>query len=355
MAKVNRDFLDPAYLTNLSRRALADYEINSPDSYASYLPSQEVMDIEYEIEKGQDGLITAANWRMFNGNTTSETWGKGEKQRGRLMPLSRNFTLDEETRLRMRNDSKNAIQRESAMLAERAAKAIAIQVNLQRINALYNAKVEINGSGGLRQTVDFGRKAEFDTTAAKLFTDETTDPIEYLLTLAEAYEKENGFRPEVMHMSSKVKQAIVKNPNVIKQATNDVNTTRATNTQVSGLLAEYDLPEIVMDRSPQFKIDDLETGETKVITPVPQDTITFTPRAGDPTDPEASQFGRTLWGATLSGDTPEFGLASGGLGIPGIVTAVIEEGWPSHLEVIADAIAMPVVYNANYTLKAKVI
>ena len=147
MAKVNRDFLEPSVAVSIARRELAEFEANDPSSLAGYLPSLEVDDIEYEIEiGGSDGMITAANWRMFNGNTTSEKWGEGAKSRGRLMPLSRNFTLDEETRLRMRNDASSAIERESAKLVRRATRAIALQINYQRGNALANGKVEIKGS-----------------------------------------------------------------------------------------------------------------------------------------------------------------------------------------------------------------
>ena len=57
----------------------------------------------------------------------------------------------------MRNDANDAIQRQSARLVERATKAIALEVNYQRANALFNDKVEIAGPGGLREVVQFGR------------------------------------------------------------------------------------------------------------------------------------------------------------------------------------------------------
>lgn len=354
---VNRDYINPETLTSLARRALADFEVNSPSSLAAYLPSQEVPDIEYEIEKGQDGLITAANWRMFGGNTTSETWGQADRARGRMMPLARNFVLDEETLLRQRNSGGDQIARRASTLTERAAKAIALQVNLQRGNALANGRINITGSGGLRQEVDFGRKPEFTTTADNLWTDESSDPIEYLSTLAEVYEQENGFRPEKMIVSTKVKAALLKNPTVVGYAYGDSNNMkpRATPGMLSSLFAELDLPQIDTVGNGKVQVDDFEsgTGKTKVVDLLPQDSVIFVPAAGDPTAPDSSEFGRTLWGQTLSSDLPEFQMKSGDL--PGIVAAVINEGWPANMQVIADAIAMPVVYNPNYTLRAKVI
>lgn len=354
MAKVNRDFLEPEVAVSLARRELAEFEANDPSSLAGYLPSLEVDDIEYEIEVGgSDGMITAANWRMFNGNTTSEKWGEGAKSRGRLMPLSRNFTLDEETRLRMRNDASSAIERESAKLVRRATRAIALQINYQRANALANGKVEIKGSGGLRQEVDFGRRDDFDTVAPTLFSDPGADPLAQIEAYADLYEEENGFRPEQVMMSSEVRRIISTHPAVVLGATGNPDKPRASVAELQALFDQYDLPTIVNLPTNKVKVDNLDTGETEVKSLFEKDSLLFTPRAGDPMAPEASIFGRTMWGRTLSGDTEDFGLANEHL--PGIVAAVIEDGWPSHLEVIADAIAMPVVFNPNYTLKAKVL
>lgn len=354
MAKVNRDFLDPEVAVTIARSELAEFEANDASSLAGYLPSLEVNDVEYEIEVGSsDGMITAANWRMFNGNTTSEKWGEGERSRGRLMPLSRNFTLDEETRLRMRNDAEDAISLESAKLIRRATRAIALQVNYQRANALANARVDIKGSGGLRQVVDFGRLASHTTTAPKLFNDPTADPLAYIEELADLYEDTNGFRPETVLMDTSVRRAISTHATVVLGATGDPNRPRASVTELNALFAQYDLPEIKSLPTNKVRVDNLDTGETEVRSLFDKTKIIFAPAAGDPMAPESSIYGRTMWGATLSGDTEDFGLANEDL--PGIVAAVIEEGWPSHLEVIADAIAMPVVFNANYTLTAKVL
>ena len=358
LSKINRDYIEPEVLTDLSRRTLADYEINSPDSLASYLPSQFVPDVEYELTKNSKDLIKAANWRSFGGQATSDTWGLGEQMRGRLMPLAANYVLDEETMLRQRNDRGDAIGRRASELVIRATKRIALQINYQRGQAIANGILNLRGPGGFRQEVDFGRKAEFTTTAAHLFTDETYNPIDYIEDLCEMYEEENGFRPEKILMSRKVKRAIYSHPLVVRGAIGDVNNprARATDPEVRRLLDDYDLPEIeVFQSNARVKLDDLDGGKgaTKTVPLLPEDSLLFTPRNGDPIDPESTEFGRTLWGTTISADLPDFNLS--GSDLPGIVSAVIFEGWPASMEVISDAIAMPVVYNPNYTLKAKVI
>lgn len=354
MAKVNRDFLEPDVAVAIARQELALFDANDTNSLARYLPSLEVDDIEYEIEvNGEDNNITAANWRMFNGNTTSEKWGEGQKSRGRLMPLSRNYTLDEETRLRMRNDSKNAIRLESERLVRRAVRAIALEVNAQRANAISNAAVDIHGSGGLRQRVEFGRDAEFDTTAPTLFSDPSADPLAQIEAWTEQYEEKNGFRPETVLMSNEVRRIVSTHPTVVRNATRDELAERANASELARLFAEYNLPEILPLPTSKVKKDNLETGETEYRSLFDKDSLLFLPRGGNAIDPQSSVFGRTMWGRTLSADTEDFGLGGGDLA--GVVAAVIEEGWPSHLEIIADAIAMPVVFNPNFSLKAKVV
>ena len=354
MAKVNRDFLEPDVAVAIARQELALFDANDTNSLARYLPSLEVDDIEYEIEvNGEDNNITAANWRMFNGNTTSEKWGEGQKSRGRLMPLSRNYTLDEETRLRMRNDSKNAIRLESERLVRRAVRSIALEVNHQRANAISNAAVDIHGSGGLRQRVEFGRDAEFDTVAPILFSETSADPLAQIEAWTEQYEEKNGFRPETVLMSNEVRRIISTHPTVVRNATRDELAERANASELARLFAEYNLPEILPLPTSKVKKDNLETGETEYRPLFDKDSLLFLPRGGNAIDPQSSVFGRTMWGRTLSADTEDFGLGGGDLA--GVVAAVIEEGWPSHLEIIADAIAMPVVFNPNFSLKAKVV
>lgn len=353
--KINRDLIDPSVAVTIAREALAEYDLNDSTSLASYFPSQEVDDIEYEIERMADaGFITAANWRAFNGNTTSETWGGGSKSRGRFMPLSRNYTLDEEGALRMRNNPGMLIEREAASLIRRGATAIGITVNRARADILQNGKFTLRGSGGLKQEVDFGRDARLSVTAGNLWTDlALADPLRDIETWVETYEMINGFRPEQMMLPDELFKYITKNENVIKEATGEQTATRAKLTEINELLSELKLPTIVDMPNGLIKVDNLDTGNTEIRHLFDRDSILFTPASGDPRDPEAAVYGRTLWGPTKTGDMPEFRGTGGD--VPGIVAGVLEQGWPYNQEVIIDALAMPVAFNANYTMKAKVV
>lgn len=353
---VNRDFLEPDVAVKLSRKTLADFELNSEESLASYLPSQEVDDIEYAIDllDAQDEIVVA-NWRSFGGAVTSEKWGRGGRAQGEFMPLGRNYIVDEKQRLRQRADSKNAIAREASDFIVRGTRAVAKEINVQRANAIAYGRLELQGSGGLRETVDFGRNPEFTTTAPELWTDPDSDPIAYLVTLVEAYEEENGFVPVEILMTSKIKRTLYNHPKVVLNSTRDELAVRAKSGEVDSLLDQFDLPPIRTIGNSKYRKDNLETGQVESHYLLPQDSIILTAGAGNAGDPGSSPFGRTFWGSTVSAELPEFGLKNGGLDVPGIVAAIYDQGWPFNREVIIDALAMPVVFRPNYTLTAKVI
>lgn len=353
---VNRDFLEPEVAVALSRKTLADFELNSNQSLASYLPSQEVDDIEYAIDLlDQSDQVVVANWRAFGGAVTSEKWGHGGSASGEFMPLGRNYIVDERQRLRARADAKNAIAREASDFIVRGTQAVAMEVNVQRANALAYGKLELQGSGNLRQTVDFGRREDFTTTAPTLWLDADADPIAYLIDLVELYEDENGFVPVEFLMTPRVKRILYNHPKVVLKATRDEIAERATVGEVDNLLAQYDLPPIRTIDPVRYRKDNFETGEVDTHFLLPQDSVILTAGSGDAADPLSSPFGRTFWGPTVSAELPEFGLKGAGLDVPGIVAAIYTGGWPFNQEVIIDALAMPVVFRPNYTLTAKVV
>lgn len=357
---VSRDFLTPEKAIEVARREVADFEFNSEESLAGYLPSLEVADIEYEITETtkDDGVI--ADWRSFNGQATTDKLGFGGKLRGGLQPLARNYTVDEYQKLKARRDSQDLLHTATADLVSRGARAIARAVNVQRANAMVNARVELYGPGGLAERVDFGRRAEFSTTAPKLWTDPTADPIEFLATICDAYEEENGFRPKEIRMPNKIKRLLFTHPIVVDEINgvgDNANRRRIQATEVRALLDEWDIPEIKQTTTATYKFNDYsDKGAEKTAYLFPQDSILLTAGEGDPGDPMANPYGRTFWGETVSAEIEEFAAATAEFGVPGIVAGVQKQiSWPYNLEVIVDALAMPVVISPNYTLKAKVI
>lgn len=350
---INRDYVDPAELTSQARTALADMEINSPTSLAEYLPSETIDDIEYSADQGQGGLITAAMYRAFDaGNQIGrdETFGK---LGGRIAPLGQKMILLEEARLRLRNDSKQALTSAIERKAKRIAEAIAIQVNLKRAQALAYGKLTFEGNGQ-DFDVDFGRRPDFTNTATKLFSDVTGDPIAHLQLIADLYEAENGFRPSKFLTGTAVKSAFYRHPKITAMAVgSNGNLNRmASPAEVDALLALYDLPGFTI-KSGRVKIQKNDGTEVTQYL-LPQDSIIA---LGDPGSAEiagSSSLGATYWGVTIEAQRENWGIESSEYA--GIVTAVFDnDGIPAQMSVEGSAIAVPVLHNPNYSLASKVL
>lgn len=364
---VNRDYWDPEVLTTIARREQALFDLQNPDSFAELFPSEEVSDIRAAIEYGPEiDDIVVANFRTFSGTATSERFGETQKAYFQLALISRNYVFDEKTLYEIRNSKKDIASPAIESYVKRAAKAIAMSAAVQRANILYNDKVELQMPNAPTQVINCGRKPEFKITAPKLFTDPTANPLDQIYDWKELYREENGFYPEVMHAPEKVMRAIANHPTVAKQAnllaqgiyigTNDPAYARTNRTRLERLMSEiFEIPGVQTATTARFKVDNLHTGQVETKQLCPQDTILLTTKSADPAKPETSTLGRTYWGETLSAEALGVG-GNGGIGAPGLVAGVINKNtFQVGLEVMADAIMLPVCFKPNYIFTAKVI
>lgn len=350
---INRDLVDPAELTDQTRKALAEFEVNSPNSLAKYLPSETLDDIEYEADAGQGGLVEAAMYRAFDAGLAI---GRDEalgKLRGRIQPLGQKIPITEEARLRLRKDADTSLRADIERKAKRIAHAVATQVNLKRAEALVDAKLVFVGNG-VNIEVPFDRKAEFTTVATELWTDPDADPIEYLTTLCDAYEAENGFRPVEMLSGQAAKTAFYRHPNVTKMAIGATgNPARiAAPSEVDALMSLYNLPPFTVNTG-KVKVRNLD-GSSSIKFLIPQDSIVLMADGGNAKEADSSQIGATFWGVTIESTKADWGIEESEWA--GIVTAVFDNDTvPAFMSVEGSAIATPVLINPNYTLKAKVV
>lgn len=349
---INRDFVDPDELTTQVRTALADLEINSPTSLAAFLPSETLDDIEYEADAGQGGLIESAMYRAYDAELPIGRDEALAQMRGRIPTLGQKIPLFEENRLRLRNDSEDALRRAIERMGTRAAKAVAIAVNLKRGEALATGKLKFVGNNQDFE-VPFGRRADFTTTATNLWTDQVaSDPIAYLETLQEAYVDENGFEFSTILTSNRVKRAFYSHPKITNLAfgRSDTGGRLAPESLVDGLLAQYGLPGFTV-RGGRVKVREND-GSNVVKDLLPSDSIILLPGAGDASEAGSSELGSTYWGQTLESGRPEWGISDQA----GIVAAVHDnDDVPARMWVSALAIAMPVLLNPNYSMAAKVV
>jgi len=350
---INRDFVDPDELTSQVRTALAEMEVNSPTSLARFLPSETLDDIEYEADAGQGGLIEAAMWRAYDAELPIGLDEELGQLRGRIPSLGQKLPLLEENRLRLRNDSEDALRRKVERMGKRAAEAIAIAVNIKRGQALANGSLTFQGNNQ-DFTVPFGRRGDFTTTAADLWSDPDADPIAYLESLADLYETENGFRPEEMLTTTQVRNAFYRHPKVNAAAWGkDYNadiTRLAPASAVDAMLGQYELPTFT---SINGKVKERNNDGTQTVRSlIPTDSLIMLPGSGDPAVAGSSTLGSTFWGVTIEATRSNWGITEH----PGIVAAVHDnDDVPARMWVSAIAIAMPVLVNPNYSLKAKVL
>ena len=350
---INRDFVDPDELTSQVRTALAEMEVNSPTSLARFLPSETLDDIEYEADAGQGGLIEAAMWRAYDAELPIGLDEELGQMRGRIPSLGQKLPLLEENRLRLRNDSEDALRRKIERMGKRAAEAVAIAVNIKRGEALADGKLTFTGNNQ-DFVVPFGRRPDFTTTATDLWTDPDADPLAYLESLADLYETENGFRPEEMLAPTAVRNAFYRHPKVNAAAWGkDYNadiTRLASASAVDAMLGQYELPTFTSING-KVKVRNNDGTQT-VKSLIPGDSLIMLPGGGDPAVAGSSTLGSTFWGVTIEATRSNWGISE----FPGIVAAVHDnDDVPARMWVSAIAIAMPVLVNANYSLRAKVI
>lgn len=354
MATINRDFVDPAELTSQVRTSLAELEVNSPNSLAKYLPSETLDDIEFDAAAGQGGLIEAAMYRAYDAGLPIARDEELGRMRGRIAPLGQKIPILEEARLRMRKDSENALTKAVVRKGKRIAEAIAIQVNLKRGELLADGKLHFVGNDQ-NFDVDSGRKAEFTTTLAELWSDPDADPIESLTILADAFEDENGFRAATMLSGKAAKTAFYRHPKVTAMAIGALgNPARiATDGEVANLLSLYDLPSFTVNTGKVKVRNDDGTNTIKYL--IPQDSIILIgDNAGSAEIAGSSELGSTFWGVTIEATKSAWGIEESEWA--GIVTAVFDnETVPAIMSVEGTAIATPVLLNPNYTLRAKVV
>ncbi|WGH20814.1 major capsid protein [Gordonia phage Commandaria] len=354
---INRDFVDPAELTSQVRVALADYDINGPNTLAPYLPSETIDDIEYEAETGQGGLIEAAMYRAFDAELPLANDEAAGQMRGRIHPLGQKIPLMEEDRIRLRNGAEDGLRAYIDRVSKRIAKAVALQINLKRAEALSTGKLKFVGN---RQNfdVDFGRRPDFTFTAAHLFSDLTKDPFGVLEAWNETYLDENGFEIGEFLVSNQVKQAFYRHPLVTALAfgrkPSDVpDGAVAPASAIDALFGERDLPGFTKTGG-RIKVRNLDESTT-IKDLLPRDSIIALPGRGDASVAGSSELGSTMWGKTIEADKPEWGLSEMGDG-PGIVAAVHDnDDVPARMWVSAHAIAMPVLVNPNYSSCMKVL
>lgn len=349
------DIVTPAELTGYARAALADYETRSGTerngmprigSLARFLPNRTVPSITARFVKGDSGLIDVAEFRAYDAEL--DIGGKPTKQRVTLeLPaLGKTIPVTEYEQLRAQaadvSDAEALLSIENT--ATLAARSAADAMERMRGIVLSTGKATIDQSN-FKADDNFGRAAGHTDTAPALWSVSGTDAIGQLEDFSDTYVEANGEEPGALVMSTTVFRNLI----ALDQFSVTVAgaSRRATASEVRDHFESAGLPPIYLyDR--RVKVGG---SMTRVM---PADEVWLLPMPVDVDAWEDTDLGASFWGRTLTSQAADWQIAAEDQ--PGIVTGVYRnEKPPMGLEVIADAIGLPVLANANLSMAITVL
>ncbi|WP_334152974.1 major capsid protein [Microbacterium sp.] len=330
------DLIEPAELTGYVREALADIEARKT-SLARFLPNRTVPNITVRFRQGQAGLVAEANFRAYDAAPEIGKGQGGKRVTLELPAIGHEEIVSEYDQLITRNAGDDAILNEVFGTAERVARAVSDRIERLRGVVLSTGKATIPEIGA---DDDFGRSASHTATASTLWTNTGASRLADLQAWSDIYENTNGITPGTILMSRKAFRLLAAGDEF---KTNLVGggSRPATADEVNAIVESAGLPTI--------EIYSRRTAAGAVLN---ANELFLLPEAVDANAGEASQLGATFWGETLTSRDEKFNLEGD---YPGIVAGVYRgEKPPMIAEVVSDAIALPVLANANLSFKATV-
>lgn len=334
------DLITPAELTGYVRAALSDLESNKT-TLARWLPNTFVQDINVRFMKGQNGLVAEASFRAFDAEPEIAGGNTGQRVTLEMLPLGQKRLISEYDQLRARNASDAVLRNAVLKEAKNVARAIADRIERLRGTVLETGKATVN-QGNVIFDDNFGRAAGNSVTAATLWSNPAADRLGQYSAWAEVYATANdGQEPGAAVMSRKAFSALA--------AGSQFQTTLvggATRPAIEGDVRAY----LQSAGWPEIYIYDRRTSAGRVLS---DDRVLLLPEAVDPNS-GVSELGGTFWGQTLTAQEADFGIAD--VDQPGVVVGAHKAtSIPYIATVESDAIALPVLANANLSFVAKVL
>lgn len=340
------DIIDPADLTEYARRSLAEYEA-SKGTLARWLPNREVADISVRFVKGAAGLVDIADFRAYDAEPTIGKAPPGQRVTLELPAIGQNIPVSEYNQLRSRRGggasaSDEAVLGQILNTTEIVVRAVADAIERLRGTVLQTGKATVAGF----MDDDFGRAAGHTVTAGTVWSNPAADALADLEAWSDTYRNANGQEVGAVVMSTRVLRAMAKLEQFQTALLNGASRP-ATQTDVQNYVSAAGLPQIVIyDRSVS-----VAGASTKVVA---DDRVLLLPEPVEPNDWGGTQLGATFWGQTLTSTEADWEIPDAEQ--PGLVAGVYRNPKPPMIaEVISDAIALPVLANANLSFTADVL
>ncbi|AYD89675.1 major capsid protein E [Actinomyces lilanjuaniae] len=340
------DLIEPAELTGFVREAFEERE-RAKGLLASFLPNTQVADIVVRFARGEAGLVDEASYRAYDAEPEVLSAGAAGRVVIELPAIGSVKPVSEYLQLRSRGASDDALRNVVLKEALRSVQGVSDRTERMRGTVLATGRATIDQANFATED-DFGRDPSMSVTAATVWTDPDAKVLDDLIAWADAYGDLNGERPGAMVVSSRIARAI-RSASEFQVRLVDGATRAASMEQVNQVLDSEGLPPLtVYDRRTQ------RAGQTLRV--LPEDTLLLLP---PPVSPDAASvgatpLGATFWGQTLAASEPSMGISDDQQ--PGIVASLDRATrTPRTVSVDVDAIALPVLANANLAMAAKVL
>jgi len=337
------DIIDPATLTGYARASLADYEA-SKGTLARWLPNREIADISARFVAGSAGLIDVADFRAYDAEITIGKTPDGKRITIELPAVGRNIPISEYNQLRAlgASPSDEAVLLSVQKATDVVVRAVADAIERMRGVVLQTGKATLAGF----MDDDFARAAGHTVTAPALWSVANTDALGQLTGWTDTYTDANGVPPGALLMSTRALRAMATLDQFKTQLLNGASRP-ATIDDVRAVISAAGLPDIhVYDR--RVSIGGVAT---KVLS---DDRVLLLPEPVETDDYAGTELGATFWGRTLTSVEASWGIEDSEQ--PGLVAGVYRNEKPPMIaEVISDAVALPVLANANLSFVADVL
>ena len=334
------DLIDPAELTGYARESMADYE-QRQGSLAQWLPNREIADIVARFRTGRNGLVEEALWRAYDAETEIGKRQPGARKIIEIPALGLKIPVSEYEQLRTRNADDESMRNEILRTADAVVRGVADAVERLRGVVLTTGRATVDQEN-FQIDDAFGRSASHDVTAANLWTDTSVSRLADLQAWVDVYTDSNGVEPGAIVGSNRALRALSQGDEFATQLANG-GSRPATEGDVQAITSGAGLPPLVKYNR--------RTASGRVL---PDDRLFLLPAPVGPDQYQATELGATFWGQTLTSQEPEYGLAPSEQ--PGVVVGTYKNSKPPVIaEVISDAIALPVLANADLSFVAKVL
>lgn len=322
----------------LTVEARAQLEVATPQSFtlSDYLPDRSNPSLDYNFNLNQVNLSEAASFRSWDTESDFGTTVGSQSISGKLPPISRKMRVGEYDTLVQQIGGADILGGTFDLYAGRLGNQIGARVELARGQALETGKVTIS-ENKLLFTIDFQRKASHTVAAATVWSNPAADIIGDLNNWR-AVMVADGQAPVEAIISSQIMIYLQKNTGIItaQKGTSAANSpTLISQDDVRAFFAAYGFGTITVN-------DEQITFNGAATRAISANKFVWV----------AGNLGGTDFGITAESINPKYGISPAER--PGVFSAAFSSNDPEGKYVLASAVALPVLENANGTFAAAV-